>query len=232
MMSSKLVAKSASNGAYNLLRSIQKHIDESGSYNGKLASLKQTALGKDFSNPLMVDSLPKTIWLSMHHVIAMKHWLFQSKWLLLVSTASTSVSTGSRVSTVSNSGGRNNNHRKKTNTDTSTDSFTESVGNPNDANPLKEILSLSVIDVTVAMEVQSTLVDQTDKVKIVGGSYPPLPTQGTTPAENTPGKSSYSNVIGKSRMKALNIRTLFTPGGTGLMLLCRWSRYELLEKGL
>ncbi|GJT52043.1 hypothetical protein Tco_0978200 [Tanacetum coccineum] len=35
--------------------------------------------GKDFSNPLMVDSLPKTIWLSMHHVIAMKHWLVQSK---------------------------------------------------------------------------------------------------------------------------------------------------------
>ncbi|GKC21204.1 putative ribonuclease H-like domain-containing protein, partial [Tanacetum coccineum] len=97
----------------------------------ELASPKQTAFGKDFSNPLMVDSLPKTIWLSMHHVIAMKHWLFQSKRLLSssssksrlknsyvfgyilqvikklklkkheVSTASTSVSTGSRVSTVS-----------------------------------------------------------------------------------------------------------------------------------
>nr|GEW40696.1 hypothetical protein [Tanacetum cinerariifolium] len=48
----------------------------------ELASPKQTALGKDFSNPLMADSLPKTIWLSMHHVIAMKHWLFQSKRLL------------------------------------------------------------------------------------------------------------------------------------------------------
>ncbi|GJZ78669.1 hypothetical protein Tco_0643506 [Tanacetum coccineum] len=46
--------------------------------------LLQTDFGKDFSNPLMVDSLPKTIWLSMHHVIVMKHWLFQSKWLLLV----------------------------------------------------------------------------------------------------------------------------------------------------
>ncbi|GJS44227.1 hypothetical protein Tco_0569270, partial [Tanacetum coccineum] len=34
MMSLKLVAESASNGAYNLLRSIQKHIDESGSYDG------------------------------------------------------------------------------------------------------------------------------------------------------------------------------------------------------
>ncbi|GJX96005.1 hypothetical protein Tco_0351803 [Tanacetum coccineum] len=48
-----------------------------------LASPKQTALGKDFSNPLMADSLPKTIWLSMHHVVAMKHWLFQSKRLLV-----------------------------------------------------------------------------------------------------------------------------------------------------
>ncbi|GJS65771.1 putative ribonuclease H-like domain-containing protein [Tanacetum coccineum] len=50
----------------------------------ELASPKQTALGKDISNPLIVDSLLKTIWLSMHHVIAMKHWLFQSKRLLLL----------------------------------------------------------------------------------------------------------------------------------------------------
>ncbi|GJV98546.1 hypothetical protein Tco_1553798 [Tanacetum coccineum] len=48
-----------------------------------LASPKQTVLGKDFSNPLMADSLPKTLWLSMHHVVAMKHWLFQSKRLLV-----------------------------------------------------------------------------------------------------------------------------------------------------
>ncbi|GJZ33662.1 hypothetical protein Tco_0579098 [Tanacetum coccineum] len=50
----------------------------------ELASPKQTALGKDISNPLIVDSLLKTIWLSMHHVIAMKHWLFQSKRLLVI----------------------------------------------------------------------------------------------------------------------------------------------------
>ncbi|GJW86791.1 hypothetical protein Tco_0162131 [Tanacetum coccineum] len=48
----------------------------------ELASPKQTALGKGISNPLIVDSLLKTIWLSMHLVIAMKHWLFQSKRLL------------------------------------------------------------------------------------------------------------------------------------------------------
>ncbi|GJU13692.1 hypothetical protein Tco_1136088 [Tanacetum coccineum] len=34
-----------------------------------LASPKQTALGKDFSYPLMADSLPKTIWLSIHLVV-------------------------------------------------------------------------------------------------------------------------------------------------------------------
>nr|GEV12411.1 hypothetical protein [Tanacetum cinerariifolium] len=48
----------------------------------ELASPKQTNLGKDISNSLIVDSLLKTIWLSVHHVIAMKHWLFQSKRLL------------------------------------------------------------------------------------------------------------------------------------------------------
>nr|GEX07706.1 hypothetical protein [Tanacetum cinerariifolium] len=49
----------------------------------ELASPKQTALGKDESNSSIVDSLLKTIWLSIHHVIAMKHWLFQSKRLLV-----------------------------------------------------------------------------------------------------------------------------------------------------
>ncbi|GJX72774.1 hypothetical protein Tco_0309945 [Tanacetum coccineum] len=71
MMSLKLIAESASESAYNLLSK-------------ELASPKQTALGKDISNLLIVDSLLKTIWLSMHHVIAMKHWLFQSKRLLLL----------------------------------------------------------------------------------------------------------------------------------------------------
>ncbi|GKB08559.1 hypothetical protein Tco_0836871, partial [Tanacetum coccineum] len=48
----------------------------------ELTSPGQTATGKDFSNPLIVDSLLKTIWLSMHHVFTMKHWLVQSKRLL------------------------------------------------------------------------------------------------------------------------------------------------------
>nr|GEW45883.1 hypothetical protein [Tanacetum cinerariifolium] len=52
----------------------------------------QTVFGKDLSNPLMVDNLPKIVRYSTHHValikswlvqkqtaIAMKHWLFQDK---------------------------------------------------------------------------------------------------------------------------------------------------------
>nr|GEV73482.1 hypothetical protein [Tanacetum cinerariifolium] len=39
----------------------------------ELASPKQMTLGKDFLNLRMADSLPKTIWLSMHHVIKIKH---------------------------------------------------------------------------------------------------------------------------------------------------------------
>nr|GEY14989.1 ribonuclease H-like domain, reverse transcriptase, RNA-dependent DNA polymerase [Tanacetum cinerariifolium] len=53
-------------------------------YSKELASPKKTTLGKDTSNPLIVDSLLKTIWLSMYHVLAMKHWLFQSNQLLIV----------------------------------------------------------------------------------------------------------------------------------------------------
>nr|GEU38967.1 RNA-dependent RNA polymerase 6 [Tanacetum cinerariifolium] len=48
-------------------------------HNKELAILEQTATGKEISNPLMADSLPKTIWLSIHHVIAMKNWLFRGK---------------------------------------------------------------------------------------------------------------------------------------------------------
>ncbi|GJZ47546.1 hypothetical protein Tco_0601378 [Tanacetum coccineum] len=53
----------------------------------ELTSPEQTTTGKDFSNPLIVDSLLKTIWSSMHHVFTMKHWLVQSKRLLFWRTA-------------------------------------------------------------------------------------------------------------------------------------------------
>ncbi|GJV60760.1 ribonuclease H-like domain, reverse transcriptase, RNA-dependent DNA polymerase [Tanacetum coccineum] len=53
-------------------------------------------------------------------------------------------------------------------------------------------------DDLMAMEVQSSSMDLTNAVKTGGGLYPALPTQGTTLARNTPGKSSYDNVIGES----------------------------------
>ncbi|GJY04665.1 retrovirus-related pol polyprotein from transposon TNT 1-94 [Tanacetum coccineum] len=61
----------------------------------ELASPKKTAIGKDFSNPLIVDSLLKTIWSSIHHVFTMKHWLVQSKRLLHNMVAFLEKSTGS-----------------------------------------------------------------------------------------------------------------------------------------
>nr|GEX49759.1 ribonuclease H-like domain, reverse transcriptase, RNA-dependent DNA polymerase [Tanacetum cinerariifolium] len=63
----------------------------------------------------------------------------------------------------------------------------------------------------VATKVQSPLMYQTNVVNTGGGSYPPIPTKGTTPHGNTPGKSLYANFIGESSRKALNIRTLHTP---------------------
>nr|GEV09985.1 retrotransposon protein, putative, Ty1-copia subclass [Tanacetum cinerariifolium] len=36
---------------------------------------KQTALGKDSSNPLMADNLPKIVWYLTHHITLMKSWL-------------------------------------------------------------------------------------------------------------------------------------------------------------
>ncbi|GKC53858.1 hypothetical protein Tco_1076603 [Tanacetum coccineum] len=84
------------------------------------------ALGKDISNPLIVDSLLKTIWLSIHLVVyneelaipeqtttaesedkefqvykVIKELKFIKEQIKELNTASISVSTGSRVSTVS-----------------------------------------------------------------------------------------------------------------------------------
>ncbi|GJY18102.1 hypothetical protein Tco_0389593 [Tanacetum coccineum] len=39
------------------------------SYDKELAIPEQTVTGKEISNLLMADSLPKTIWLSIHHVL-------------------------------------------------------------------------------------------------------------------------------------------------------------------
>ncbi|GKA95214.1 hypothetical protein Tco_0817252 [Tanacetum coccineum] len=65
MLSLRLVAGTASEYAYTLLRFIHKQIDE----HQELASPEQMASGKDFSNLLMADSLLKTIWFSTHHAL-------------------------------------------------------------------------------------------------------------------------------------------------------------------
>nr|GEZ00274.1 putative ribonuclease H-like domain-containing protein [Tanacetum cinerariifolium] len=40
---------------------------------------KQTAFGKDISNPLMADNLPKIVWFSTLHITCMKSWLDQKQ---------------------------------------------------------------------------------------------------------------------------------------------------------
>ena len=45
---------------------------------------EQTALGKDISNPLMADNLPKIVWHSTHHILKSKRvgWLARL-WLVV-----------------------------------------------------------------------------------------------------------------------------------------------------
>nr|GEX69836.1 hypothetical protein [Tanacetum cinerariifolium] len=74
---------------------------------------------------------------------------------------------------------------------------------------------------TMVKEKQSSLGDTSfpDVAKTGLNSYPPLPTQGSTQAGNTPGMSSYANVTGKPSGKKVNVYTLFTPGGNGIDVL-------------
>ncbi|GJZ95838.1 hypothetical protein Tco_0668172 [Tanacetum coccineum] len=95
-------------------------------------------------------------------------------------------------------GGRNNNHRKKKNTDVGTGSIMESDGILNDVTPLaKEVVSSSVVNKSMAKEKQSPLVDITSL-----GSYPIL--------------SSYANVTSKPSGTKVNFCTLFTSRGNGI----------------
>ncbi|GKE57690.1 hypothetical protein Tco_1496875, partial [Tanacetum coccineum] len=52
---------------------------------------------------------------------------------------------------------------------------------------IKVVKEKDLNDEPMAMEVQSPLEDQTNAMTTCGRSYPPLPTQGTTLAGNTPG---------------------------------------------
>ncbi|GKC81692.1 hypothetical protein Tco_1137409 [Tanacetum coccineum] len=73
MMELRLIAESEGEAIFDLLRFIQKQINEFKSQDGKLASPEangfcnealvipeQTTTGKDISNPFMAGSLPKT----------------------------------------------------------------------------------------------------------------------------------------------------------------------------
>ncbi|GJT07122.1 hypothetical protein Tco_0841584 [Tanacetum coccineum] len=108
-------------------------------------------------------------------------------------------------------------NRNKTNTTSGIGLCTESDGTMNEdtsvvvAFAVKEVVTPSMVDMTVEKEKQSSLEDTTGL-----GSFPPLSTQGTTMAGNAPGKYSYANVMGKPSRKKLNFRTLFTPGGNGI----------------
>nr|GEU30683.1 hypothetical protein [Tanacetum cinerariifolium] len=44
-----------------------------------VVAANQMVSGKDSSNPLMADNLPKIVWYSTHHVALMKSWLVQKK---------------------------------------------------------------------------------------------------------------------------------------------------------
>nr|GEX11474.1 hypothetical protein [Tanacetum cinerariifolium] len=81
-----------------------------------------------------------------------------------------------------------------------------------------DVVSPAVTDEPVVKEKQDTSVD-TGSLNVENSylkSYLPLPTQGSTPAGNTLGMSSYANVTSVPSRKALNIRTLYTPRGNGV----------------
>ncbi|GJR86707.1 putative reverse transcriptase domain-containing protein [Tanacetum coccineum] len=107
------------------------------------------------------------------------------------------------------SGGRKNNHRKKTSTDTSTGSVMKSDGTLNDDTPVeKEVVSPSVVDEIVAKEKQSPLGNTTNL-----GSYPPLPTQETTSANNAPGGNGIDVVVLVESIRAISERFVNTAYG-------------------
>nr|GEW92279.1 hypothetical protein [Tanacetum cinerariifolium] len=78
--------------SYNYLKCWLPHHTTNGSQftmsnlHQELASPDQTVSGKDSSNPLMADNLPKVVWYSTHHVVLMKSWLVQKQTAVGVNT--------------------------------------------------------------------------------------------------------------------------------------------------
>nr|GFA06564.1 hypothetical protein [Tanacetum cinerariifolium] len=94
---------------------------------------------------------------------------------------------------------------------------------------IKEVVTPYVVDLTIDKKRRSCLDDTT-----VLGSFPPLPTQGTTTASNAIGKSSYVNVIGKPSGKKVIFRTLFTPRRVAYLVVANyvrntWGKYGLVR---
>ncbi|GJR42007.1 retrotransposon protein, putative, ty1-copia subclass [Tanacetum coccineum] len=81
------------------------------------------------------------------------------------------------------------------------------------ASTVKEGVTPSVVDMMVEKEKISSLEDIT-----VPESFLTLTTPVTTTADNAPGKSSYANITGKPSGKKVNVHTLFTPGGNGIVV--------------
>nr|GEZ16257.1 hypothetical protein [Tanacetum cinerariifolium] len=98
------------------------------------------------------------------------------------------------------------------------------------ASAVQEGVTPSVVDMTDGVKKQNSLDDNT-----VLESFSLLSTPITTEAGSTPSKSSYANVTGKPSGKKLNIRTLFTPGEEGGILVVAnyvrntWGKYGLVR---
>ncbi|GKA01696.1 hypothetical protein Tco_0674361, partial [Tanacetum coccineum] len=60
MLDKKLQGGKPDEDCYKMLKMMEKHND--------WLVQEQMDLGKDFSNSLMADNLPKIIWLSTHHI--------------------------------------------------------------------------------------------------------------------------------------------------------------------
>ncbi|GJT71654.1 hypothetical protein Tco_1030940 [Tanacetum coccineum] len=101
-------------------------------------------------------------------------------------------------------------------------------------NAAKEVVSPSVVEETVAKEKQSSLVDTTL------GSFPPLPTQGTTMASNTLGKYSIDVAVSVEFVRAISERFAKTAYGFFLgkrvaypvvanYIRNTWGKYRLVQ---
>nr|GEW39145.1 hypothetical protein [Tanacetum cinerariifolium] len=85
------------------------------------------------------------------------------------------------------------------------------------ASATKEVVTPSVVDITVEKERRSSLEDTTVWRSL--RSFPPLSMPVTNTAGNAPGKSSYANITGIPSGKKVNVHTLFTPGGNVINLV-------------